>query len=130
MAREEEIIQAGKIYCKDCVALKFPSCMGNLKRTDILAAYRNGAEWADEHPCQLWKDAQGDDLPKIEREVIVIDIRGKVSYGHRPDAKGFDCKNIDTGEIEHLEPKTYDKGGWNIPNVKYWLDLDLPKMEE
>ena len=47
MTREEEITQAGKIYCKDCVALKFPSCMGNLKRTDILAAYRNGAEWAD-----------------------------------------------------------------------------------
>ena len=57
MTREEEITQAGKIYCKDCVALKFPSCMGNLKRTDILAAYRNGAEWADktmiEHIEQL-----------------------------------------------------------------------------
>jgi len=47
MNREQQIEQAGKIYCKDCVALKFPSCMGNLKRTDILAAYRNGAEWAD-----------------------------------------------------------------------------------
>lgn len=57
MNREQQIEQAGKIYCKDCVALKFPSCMGNLKRTDILAAYRNGAEWADktmiEHIEQL-----------------------------------------------------------------------------
>ena len=45
MKREEEIEQAGKSYCKDCVALKFPSCAENLKRTDILAAYRAGAEW-------------------------------------------------------------------------------------
>lgn len=52
MTRKEQIEQASKIYAKDCVALKFPSCAGNLKRTDILAAYRAGAEWSDEHPFE------------------------------------------------------------------------------
>ena len=50
----------------------------------------------------LWKDAQGDDLPDIDREVIVL---------------------LDNGKVV-----TYDKGGWNIPNVAFWLDLDIPKL--
>jgi hypothetical protein len=29
-----------------------------------------------------------------------------------------------------LHPMRYDKGGWNQHNVKWWLDLELPKMEE
>ena len=87
-------------------------------------------EAVEEYKSHLWKDAQGDDLPEIDREVIVIDIHGKVSYGHRPDPKGFDCKNIDTGKVEHLEPMTYDKGGWNFPDIRYWLDLDLPNLED
>ena len=75
---------------------------------------------------RLWYDAQGDVLPDIDREVIVLCMNGKVCFGHRPDPKGFNCKNVDTGEMEHLEPMTYDKGGWNISDVKWWLDLDLP----
>lgn len=113
MTREEQIEQATK---------------------DMVSPYKecfiDGVAWADEHPKNLWHDAQGNDLPDIDREVVVIDIRGKISYGHRPDHKGFHCKNIDTGEIEHLEPMTYDKGGWNIPDVKWWLDCVLPNLEE
>ena len=73
-----------------------------------------------------WKDAQGDDLPIIDREVIALLDNGKVVFAHRPP-EYWDGKNIITGKVTRNYPKTYDKGGWNIPNVKWWLDVDLPK---
>ncbi len=88
----------------------------------------------------LWKDAQGDDLPAIDREVIVFvsffalnsdgskrPLGLNVSFAHRPDPSGWDGKSLSSGKVEHFEPKTYDKGGWNIPDVKYWLDAPLPE---
>ena len=93
-----------------------------------------GAQWQKEN---LWRDAQGDDLPDIDREVIVLtqpyplgENEYTVSFAHRPNPNGWDGKSITTGNIEHYTPKTYDKGGWNIPNVKYWLDVELPKEIE
>ena len=85
----------------------------------------------------LWKPANGDVLPEIDMEVIVLYQRYPlenseyaVSFAHRPNPNGWDGRNILTGEVNHYTPKTYDKGGWNIPGVKWWLDLDLPKTEE
>ena len=115
--------------------------------------FRRGAKWADEHPVDyggkamlhvlnkgveqgkkeilnnLWKPADGDDLPEIDREVIALLEDGKVVFAHRPP-EYWDGKNIITNEVTRYEPKRYDKGGWNQPDVKWWLDLDLPKMEE
>lgn len=73
----------------------------------------------------LWKNAQGDDLPEIDREVIVLLNNGKVVFAHRP-SEHWDGKNIDTGKVTRHYPKTYGKGGWNIPDAKWWLDLKLP----
>lgn len=89
----------------------------------------------------LWKPADGDGLPEIDREVIalqgIVDPTAtdsfcgyKVVFTHRPDPKGWDCKSITTGKVEHFTPKTYGKNDWNIPNVVMWLDLDIPKLEE
>lgn len=77
----------------------------------------------------LWKPADGDDLPEIDREVIVLFDKGKVGFAHRPP-EYWDGKNIITGKVTRYYPKTYDKGGWNIPNVKYWLDCSIPKEIE
>jgi len=76
----------------------------------------------------LWKDAQGDDLPEIDRDVIALQGR-KVVFAHRPNPQGWNGKNISTGKVTHYTPKTYGKGGWNIPDVKYWLDAPLPDVE-
>lgn len=89
-----------------------------------------------------WKDAQGDDLPEIDREVVVLikydaqrNIHDeeyptyRVGFGHRPNPNGWDGKNIDTNEVTHYTPKLYDKGGWNAPNIVYWLDARLPYEE-
>jgi hypothetical protein len=85
----------------------------------------------------LWKPADGDDLPEIDREVVVFtqDFPNdagimSVAIAHRPNPDGWDGKSLSTGKVEHYTPKTYDKGGWNIPNVKYWLDCLMPNMEE
>ena len=84
----------------------------------------------------LWHLANGDDLPEIDREVVVLyqhyplDVNEySVGFAHRPP-EYWDGKNIITNEVTRYEPKRYDKGGWNQPNVKWWLDLDLPKTEE
>ena len=73
-----------------------------------------------------WKPADGDDLPEIDMEVIALLEDGKVVFAHRPP-EYWNGKNIITNEVTRYEPKRYDKGGWNQPNVKWWLDLDLPK---
>ena len=85
----------------------------------------------------LWKPADGNDLPEIDREVVVFTQNFpedasimKVAIAHRPNPNGWDGRNILTGEVNHYTPKTYDKGGWSIPDIKGWLDLELPKTEE
>ena len=88
--------------------------------------FKAGAKWHKEH---LWKPADGDDLPEIDREVIALLDNGKVVFAHRPP-EYWDGKDIVTGKVTRNYPKTYDKGGWNIPNVKYWLDIELPKEIE
>ena len=77
----------------------------------------------------LWKPAEGPDLPIIDREVIALLDNGKVVYAHRPP-EYWDGKNIITGKVTRNYPKTYDKGGWNIPDIVYWLDVKLPKEIE
>ena len=75
----------------------------------------------------FWHDGQGDDLPEIDREVIVLCSIGhnyKVAFGHRPNPEGWDGRNILTDEVTHYTPQTYN--GWNIPDVEWWLDLELP----
>ncbi len=88
--------------------------------------FRAGAQWKKAHN---WKPADGDDLPEIDREVIALLDNGKVVFAHRPP-EYWDGKDIITGKVARNYPKTYDKGGWNIPNVKYWLDIELPKEIE
>lgn len=82
-----------------------------------------------------WKDAQGDDLPKIDREVIALtqpdpnDEHLRVGFAHRPN-KYTKVWNYDLGEEQMVEVERYGKGEWNIPNVKYWLDCSIPKEKE
>ena len=79
----------------------------------------------------FWKPAEGKDLPEIDREVVALVKENeyyKVVFAHRPP-KHWDGKNILTGEVTRNYPKRYDKGNWNQPNVKWWLDLPLPEEE-
>lgn len=82
----------------------------------------------------VWKDAKGKQLPKYEREVIALVPHGtdeyKVVFAHRLNPKGWTGRNVDTGEITHYQPQTYDAGGWNQPDVAYWLDVNIPKQEK
>lgn len=93
-------------------------------------------EYAEFLLDNLWKPADDNELPEIDREVIVLyqpypleNSEYAVGFAHRPP-EYWDGKNIITNEVTRYYPKRYDKGGWNQPNVKWWLDLDLPKMEE
>lgn len=99
---------------------------------DIEKAFKAGADWAGSY---AWKPADGDDLPEIDREVVVLYQHypldaGEYSVGfaHRPPAY-WDGKNIGTGVVTRYYPKKYGKGGWSSPDVKWWLDLDLPKTK-
>lgn len=89
------------------------------KYPDERIHFIDGAKWADSHP--QWYDAQGDIVPEYGREVIVIGRDGKVFYGHRPDPKEYVVV-----EGEKLFAKTYDKNGWNWPDIALWLDVEIP----
>lgn len=93
-------------------------------------SFERGAKW---QLANLWHDAQGDDLPEIDREVIVLTqpyplerSEYAVCFAHRPYKKGYLGKSLVTGNIETYYPETYGKGGWSIPDVKYWLDIKFP----
>lgn len=117
MNRQRQIFKAAKAYVKDIV-------------TDIPAslqvAFIRGAEWADAHQSH-WHDAKSDDLPEIGKEVIVLLDNGKVCFAHRPVKSYLTVSIINHSEVEEYYPKMYDKGGWNIPNVEWWCDINLPK---
>lgn len=96
----------------------------DLLHDDVFETFIAGAQWQKEH---LWKPADGNDLPETDREVIVLyqpypleNNEYAVSFAHRPS------KNLLIDEIEHYIPETYGKCGWSIPDVKFWLDLELP----
>ncbi len=97
---------------------------GIANKTDkkVLKAYKAGVNWRQKH---LWHDAQGDDLPAIDREVIALQGR-KVVFAHRP-YKYTKVWNEDLGEKQIVEVMRYDKGGWNMEGVTYWLDAPLPE---
>lgn len=125
MTRKEEIIQAARQKEKE---VGFTQIVKDSKGVNSAygIGFLEGAEWADEHPNNLWKDAQGEDLPKIDRDVIaLVEAYGgyKVVFAHRP--KHF-CGEKD---VDYNQPIIYDNGGWNMPDVVYWLDLDLPIKE-
>lgn len=82
-----------------------------------LAEY--GYQYAREN---LWYDAQGSIVPEYNREVIVIGRDGKVFFGHRPDPK-----EVTMVEGKPYHAKTYDKNGWNWPNIALWLDVEVPE---
>ena len=89
------------------------------KYPDERIHFIDGAKWADNHP--QWHDAQGDIVPEYGKEVIVIGRDGKVFYGHRPDPK-----EVTMVEGKPYHAKTYDKNGWNWPNIALWLDVEVP----
>lgn len=109
MTREEQIIKASQLYAKP-----------------LQKPFMDGAMWADKNPQNLWHDAQGDDLPPIDKEVIVLLDNGKVCFAHRPVESYTAMSITNHSEMEEYYPERYDKGGWNIPNVKWWLDIALP----
>lgn len=131
MTREEQILHAA------LEAGKQPRPTGKIWNSPlgrrVMSAYEigflDGAEWVDEHPKPLWHDAQGDYLPEIDREVIVLCENGQIAFGHRPNPDGEVWKHPDE-TLEHVYFETYGKGGWNIPDVRWWLDVSIPNLEE
>lgn len=86
---------------------------------------------AKEH---FWKPADGEDLPEIDKEVIALtqpysnDEHLRVVFAHRPNKYTTWIEKF--GEKKIVEVERYGKGEWNIPNVKWWLDVALPKEIE
>lgn len=63
-----------------------------------------------------WKKADGDALPSVDKEVVAlvktVHHHSIVCFAHRVNPNG--------------DAIGYDNGGWNIPNVEWWLDEELP----
>lgn len=111
MTREEQIKDAARQRANQ---YDHPS-----QWSDTYYGFIDGAHWADSHP-QL-HDAQGDNVPEYGREVIVIRRNGEIGFGHRPNPKEY---IVIDGKKCFAE--TYDKNGWNWPNIALWLDVEIP----
>ena len=112
---------------KDCYANTVAGYAGEISGLERLLSFINTLKVEE-----IWKPADGDYLPEIDREVIALvweNEHYKVVFVHRPP-EYWDGKNIITNEVTRYESKRYDKGGWNQPDVKFWLDCELPKIEE
>lgn len=133
MTRKEEVRNASVAYNEKAGKLLVIGGDSILSEEEYLEFNKNpsfiaGAEWAD---STAWKPADGDNLPEIDKEVIaLVEENGHyiVVFAHRPP-EYWDGRNIITNEVSRNYTKRYDKGEWNQPNVKWWLDLKLPKME-
>lgn len=114
------------------IATRHSHITGDIYYANDAWYFKKGAQWNKEN---IWKPADGNDLPEIDREVIVLyqryPLEGNeyaVGFAHRP-REFWDGKNVLTGEVTRYYPKRYDKGEWNSPNIKWWLDLELPKVK-
>lgn len=92
------------------------------KHLAILRKYENRQTYLNNCICCLkealeelsksdWVSVE-DGLPPVDKEVVVLTIVGRISFGHIVD------KNI-----------AKDYNGWNIPDVEYWLPFVDPKDE-
>lgn len=76
------------------------------------------AKWQKKH---LWKPACGEDLPKADGWTIVL-IECNAPWIAHDEEKPF--YSVDLARWSKYI------GGWNLPNVKWWMDCSLPNLEE
>lgn len=126
--RKASIAESAINYMRGrAMALSFkPLALGDVKE-----AYLCGAEEMERliDSSMWWKSADGSELPAIDREVIALTTNGKVVFSHRPK-ESWTGKNIDTGEVTTYNPERYGAGGWNLPDIKWWLDIEIPLRGE
>ena len=98
---------------------------------DVKDAFLCGAEEMERliDSSMWWKSADGSELPAIDREVIALTTEGKGVFAHRPK-ESWTGKNIVTGEVTTYHPERYGAGGWNWPDIKWGLDIDIPLRGE
>ena len=101
-----------------------------LSLEDIKDAFDSGASEMEHliDNSMWWKMADGEELPAIDREVIALTNDGKIVFAHRPP-EWWDGKDIATGKVTRRYPKRYGAGQWNAPDIKYWLDIQIPIIE-
>ena len=124
---DEQIVERAKQAEK---RTGFGELIHSEKSRGVNSAYGCGfIEGMVEYRESLWHDAQGKDLPAIDREVIALQgLKGggvRIVFAHRPQESWIGV-NIITGEQTLRKPKRYGKGKWNMENVKWWLDVELP----
>lgn len=114
MTREEEIAVAFYDY-RDALKL---STFCDFEYIDVQGAFEEGAEWADNHPVNVWHDASEE--PKEHSKIVIIDTKGE-------------WWNIDYASDDF---EGYGLYGWAFCiahyNLKIWAYIDdlLPKGGE
>ena len=126
--RKASIAESASNYMRGrAMALSFKP----LALSDVKDAFLCGAEEMERliDSSMWWKSADGSELPAIDREVIALTTKGKVVFAHRPK-ESWQGKNIVTGEVTTYYPERYGAGLWNAPDIKWWLDIDIPLRGE
>lgn len=117
--REQQMMSAVDAYAEEIYKDEPDNFHTDEQLCETINDFCAGWRAADSHP--QWYDAQGDNVPEYGREVIVIGRDGKVFFGHRPNPK-----EVTMVEGKPYHAKTYDKNGWNWPDIALWLDVEVP----
>lgn len=89
---------------------------------DNLQSFKKGAEWADEHPIDMWRKPE-EEKPGINQMVLVILRSGNMSVvRYNLDGKferTFECSMpmMDGGRVNFGYKQTF------IESVQYWMPL-------
>lgn len=99
-----------------------PGTLPSSERDRLLSAmedFRDGAEWALNN---LWQEDTDDEslLPPYDKEVIVLG-----SHPYEKDMRWVGFAHRVNPLITAVQE--CGKAGWNIPDVKYFLNVELPK---
>lgn len=91
----------------------------HLHKTPAKRAFIAGAKHV---LASLWQEDTDDEsvLPPIEKDTIVL-------FENEMDGRLY--ATITFRGDKTVSKYSYGKGGWNIPNVKYFLNVELPKND-
>lgn len=90
MTREEEIIEAGIEYTMQ----NSPCCIGGdnfyeqTRKFNRNRSFENGAQWADNHPINVWHDASEE--PKEDMDILCISKYGNIHKVSKIDNQLYD----------------------------------------
>lgn len=117
MNRDNEIAKAASESMTETL-MSTPNYEFSPRATDLLeCAYIKGAEWADEHPKSPWHSVADGDLPKEDKEYLVlVSALGVPAFFHY---------NVESNYWRNSRASFYKD--WCVQDkITHWMEIPQP----